>query len=86
MFIFFSKLDKTYSGLQTLGSETPVDIELDREYFEKNNYIDWSSLERNKLQPAPTRTTLQQIFSEPVEPPPPKRIGKIIIFLWCVFM
>jgi len=29
------KLDHTLSGLQTLGAETPVDIELDRQYYEK---------------------------------------------------
>jgi len=31
------KLDKTFSGLQTLGAETPVDIELNRQFFEKFN-------------------------------------------------
>ena len=30
------KLDKTYTGLQTLGSETVVDLELDRSTFEDN--------------------------------------------------
>jgi hypothetical protein len=29
-------LDHTYSGLQTLGSETPVDVELDKKFFEKD--------------------------------------------------
>jgi LPS O-antigen subunit length determinant protein (WzzB/FepE family) len=72
-------LDKTYSGLQTLGSETPVDIELDREYFEKNNYINWSQLEQKSVV-KPART-IQQIFSEPVEPPPPKRAGIVCVWL-----
>ena len=30
------KLDRTYTGLQTLGSETVVDLELDRRTFEDN--------------------------------------------------
>ena len=31
------KLDRTYTGLQTLGSETVVDLELDRRTFEDNS-------------------------------------------------
>lgn len=42
------KLDRTYTGLQTLGSETVVDLELDRRTFE-DNYIplDLSGKEEN---------------------------------------
>ena len=41
------KLDKTYTGLQTLGAETHVDIELDRKNFDCQ-----SSQNENYLQPA----------------------------------
>jgi hypothetical protein len=34
LILLMLQLDKSLSGLQTLGTETPVDVELDRHFFE----------------------------------------------------